>query len=265
MENSLAGMVAIVTGTGRPDGIGYATALRLAELGANVVVTDVTVSPGLAQLVAEIEALGRRALAVAVDVTKADQITTCVAQCAERFGGPDILVNNAGTTVGALPFGDIEPEHWDLSFAVNLKGPALFCCAVLPIMVKAGGGAIVNNASTGGLGAEAGFGAYTATKHGVIGLTKTIAAEYGEHGIRCNAVCPGYVATDMHEGANQRLAGERNISVEAMKRERYAGVALRRAGTCAEIADAIAYLASPASSYMTGAAIPISGGTPVGL
>jgi len=229
------------------------------------VVTDVTVSPGLEQLVAGIEALGRRALAVAVDVTRADEITACVARCTEHFGGPDILVNNAGTTIGALPFAEIEPDHWDLSFAVNLKGPALFCRAVLPAMVAAGGGAIINNASTGGLGAEAGFGAYTATKHGVIGLTKTIAAEYGDRGVRCNAVCPGYVATEMHEGANQRLAGERNISVEDMKRERYAGVALRRAGTCGEIADAIAYLASPDSSYITGAAIPVSGGTPVGL
>jgi NAD(P)-dependent dehydrogenase (short-subunit alcohol dehydrogenase family) len=265
MDNSLAGKTAIVTGAGRPDGIGYATALRLAELGADIVVTDVTVTSDLAQLVLEIEALGRRALAVAVDVTQADQITACVAQCVERFGGPDILVNNAGTTIGALPFQEIEPEHWDLSFQVNLKGPALFCRAVLPAMVRSGGGSIVNNASTGGLGAEAGFGAYTATKHGVIGLTKTIAAEYGEHGVRCNAVCPGYVATEMHDGTNQRLAGERSISIEAMKQERYTGVALRRAGTCAEIAEAIAYLASPASSYITGAAIPISGGTPVGL
>lgn len=144
MNTDLAGKTAIVTGTGRPDGIGYATALRLAGLGADLVVTDVTVSPGLEQLVAGIEALGRRALAVAVDVTRADEITACVARCTEHFGGPDILVNNAGTTIGALPFAEIEPDHWDLSFAVNLKGPALFCRAVLPAMVAAGGGAIIN-------------------------------------------------------------------------------------------------------------------------
>jgi NAD(P)-dependent dehydrogenase (short-subunit alcohol dehydrogenase family) len=156
-------------------------------------------------------------------------------------------------------------EHWHLSFQVNLKGPALFCRAVLPAMVWSGGSAIIDYASTVGLGTEAGFVAYTDTKHGVIGLTKTIAAEYGEHGALCNAVFLGKVTTEMHEGTNQCLAGERNISFEAIKQERYAGVTLRCVGTCVEIAKAIAYLMSPVSSYITGVAILTSGGTPVGL
>lgn len=116
MDNSLAGKAAIVTGAGRLDGIGYATALRLAELGADIVVTDETVTSSLAQLVAEIEALGRHALAVVFNVTRAEQITAFVAQCVERFGGLDILVNNAGTTIGVLPLQEIEVEHSGLSF-----------------------------------------------------------------------------------------------------------------------------------------------------
>lgn len=151
-----AGTTALVTGVGNPDGIGYTTALRLAKRGADVAVTDVTVTPGLEQLAAAIETLGRRGLPLAVDVTEPDQITTCVAHCADVLGSPGVLVNNTGSTVGAPPYLDIEADHRDLSFAINLKGPALFCSAVLPLMVAAGVGSIVNNASTGGLGAEAG-------------------------------------------------------------------------------------------------------------
>ncbi len=126
-------------------------------------------------------------------------------------------------------------------------------------------GAIVNGASTGGLGAEAGFGAYTATKHAVVGITKTIAAEFGRSGVRCNAVCPGFVTTEMHSEATRRLAAATELTIDEMRQQRYEAVALGRASTPDEIAAVITFLASDAATYITGTAIPVSGGTPVGL
>ena len=274
--NSLAGKTAIVTGAAAPNGIGRATAIRLAKEGAAVVVTDVAGdldidgSPRrkidlLAVLAAEIENSGARAVALEVDVTNAEQIRRSVSVAKERLGRVDILVNNAGTTVGTGPFLDTTAADWTLSFRVNLLGPITFCQAVIPEFQALGGGAIVNIGSTGSLGAETGFGAYTAMKHGIIGLTKTIAAEFGVDGIRCNAVCPGFIMTDMHASANARLAAEHETSIDEMMARRYASVALRRAGTPEEVADAVCYLAGPASSYVTGVAIPIAGGVPVGL
>ncbi len=272
----LEGRLAIVTGTSSRTGIGRATALALADQGASVVVTDTQVDPlpdgrpavntgAMAALTAEIEARGVASMAVEVDITDRRQIDSCIERVLARFERIDILVNNAGTTVGALPFLEITGEQWDQSYRVNLKGTAEFCQATLPSMIEHGGGVIVNNVSTAGLGAEAGFGAYNATKHGVVGPTKTIAAEFGADGIRCNAVCPGYVSTAMHLQATERLAAEAGVPVDEMAEQRYRGVALRRPGSPEEIAATIAFLAGPASTYITGAAIPVSGGTPVGL
>ena len=146
-----------------------------------------------------------------VDVGRRADIEAVVAATFEAWSGVDILVNNAGTTAGACPFLDITDADWQSSFVVNLKEPADFAQAVIPKMRCRGGGAILNIASTAGLGASASFGAYTATKHGLVGLSKTIAAEFGRDGIRCNAVCPGFVRTEMHLGATRRLAAREGI------------------------------------------------------
>jgi len=265
MTKSLAGKVAIVTGVSAERGIGRATARKLAGLGADLVLADLDLASGLQALADEIVAAGGRSLAVAVDVRDVAQIEACVEAACQTFGGIDILVNNAGTTAGAKPFLEISDADWDLSYAVNLRGPAQFCRAVIPAMIRRGGGAIVNNASLAGLGAEAGFGAYSATKHGLVALTKTIAAEFGAQGIRCNVVCPGFVNTDMHRGVNQRLAREAGIGVAEIARQRYLGVAMGRAGDPTEIAEAIAFLAGPGSAYITGVALPVAGGTSAGL
>ncbi len=273
---SLAGKTAIITGAAAPRGIGRAAAVSLARAGSAVVITDragpLDLEDGtrermelLAESVEAIRAAGGQAAALELDVTDPRQIAEVVAESQEAFGGLDILVNNAGTTIGSGPFLAATSDEWEVSFQVNLLGVMRMCQAVIPGLQARGGGSIVNVGSTGSLGAEAGFGAYTAMKHGLIGLTKTLAAEFGRDGIRCNAVCPGYVATDMHEGVNKRLATARGLSVEAIREERYAAVALGRAATPEEVGEAILYLAGPASAYTTGVALPVAGGVPFGI
>jgi NAD(P)-dependent dehydrogenase (short-subunit alcohol dehydrogenase family) len=148
---------------------------------------------------------------------------------------------------------------------VNLLGPMMLSQAVIPEMRKNGGGRIINIGSTGSLGAEAGFGAYTAMKHGLVGLTKTLAAEFGPDGILCNTVCPGYIATDMHEAANARLSQEQGLELAQIKANRYANVALRDAGLPRDVANAVACLAGPEANYVTGINLPVTGGVPVGI
>ena len=169
---SLEHKVAIVTGAA--GGIGTAIALALAEEGARTVVCDLPSrhDDGLTPLAGVISDGGGQAIAMAVDVSRKADIEAAVAAALEAWGGVDILVNNAGTTAGAGPFLDITDADWQSSFAVNLKGPADFTRAVIPGMRRRGGGAILNIASTAGLGASAGFGVYTATKHGLVGLTR---------------------------------------------------------------------------------------------
>lgn len=272
----LEGKVALVTGASAPQGIGRAIARRLAQEGAAVVVTDVggvmdvdgkavSRSDLLAGLVSDIVAGGGAALALALDVTSATDIAAAIEKTLSTFGKLDILVNNAGSLAGSDSFLSTTPEQWKLSFSVNLLGPMMLAQAAIPAMRKAGGGRIINIGSTGSLGAEPGFGAYTAMKHGLVGLSKTLAAEFGPDGILCNIVCPGYIATDMHRAANVRLAKERGLSVAEVQKERYAHVALRDAGLPGDVANAVAYLAGPQANYVTGISLPVSGGVPFGI
>ncbi len=273
---ALSGKVAIVTGASAPRGIGRAIALRLAEDGAAVVATDIDGpaefdgttferSSLLTNLVADIEHLGGSATALPLDVTDPEDIQNCVAETKSKFQRIDILVNNAGSLAGSDNFLSTTPDQWERSFRVNLLGPMLLSQAVIPEMRKVGGGRIINIGSTGSLGAEPGFGAYTAMKHGLVGLTKTIAAEFGKDGILCNTVCPGYIMTDMHAAANSRLARDHGVSVEEIMKRRYASVAVRGAGKPEDVAEAVSYLAGPSADYVTGINLPVSGGVPFGI
>lgn len=272
----LEGKVALITGASAPHGIGRAIALRLAQDGAVVVLTDidgimeiegksVQRADLLQSAVAEIVDAGGAALSLILDVTNADDVETAVAQTISKYGKLDIVVNNAGSLAGSDSFLSTTPDQWKSSFDVNLLGPMMVAQAVIPHMRKIGGGRIINIGSTGSLGAEPGFGAYTTMKHGLVGFSKTLAAEFGPDGILCNTVCPGYIATDMHTTANIRLASERAISVEQMKKERYANVALRDAGLPEDVANAVAYLAGPQANYVTGMNLPVTGGVPFGI
>lgn len=274
--NDLFGKTAIVTGASAPNGIGRAIALRLALNGANLVVTDIDGDvdvDGISQsrvkllddLAHEIKTKHGKAISVNLDVTQQSDVDNCIATSLAEFGQIDILVNNAGSLVGSDNFLSTTPEQWETSFQVNILGPMMMAKSVIPIMQKNGGGRIINIGSTGSLGAEPGFGAYTAMKHGLVGLTKTLAAEFGPDGILCNTVCPGYIATDMHMAANKRLAAEQNKTIEEVKRERYADVALRDAGLPMDVANAVAYLAGPQANYVTGINLPVTGGVPFGI
>ncbi|QGX98036.1 SDR family oxidoreductase [Roseovarius faecimaris] len=259
---TLNGKVALVTGCSAPKGIGRACAAALAAEGAFVIVSD---RPGEGRMEA-VEALAGEigGAALALDVTDAEQIAQAVA-AAGAHGGVDILVNNAGTVQGAGPFLSGTAQDWEVSFRVNLLGPMLLAQAVIPGMIEKSAGRIINMGSIGGLGGRASFGAYSAMKHGVTGLTKTIAAEFGPMGIRCNAVCPGYIATDMHEASNIRLAEAEGVPLDAMKRRRYEAVALRAAGRPEDIAAAVLYLAGPQGDYVSGINLPVAGGIQLGL
>jgi NAD(P)-dependent dehydrogenase (short-subunit alcohol dehydrogenase family) len=257
---ALGGKVALVTGAGSLGGIGAAIARALAADGATVVATDIDAAG--ARGVAG--ATGGRVEAMALDVTDRRAIESAVADVAERHGGLDILVNNAGTTAGAKPFLEVTAEDWRASIDVNLLGTADLCQAAIPALLERGG-VIVNISSMTGIGGQRAFGAYTATKHALIGLTKTIAAEFGDRGLRCNAVCPGYIGTELHHGVTRRLAQEAGIGFEEMQARRYATVAMKRAGGTDEVAGVVAFLCGPGAAYITGAAIPVTGGVQLGL
>jgi NAD(P)-dependent dehydrogenase (short-subunit alcohol dehydrogenase family) len=275
----LDGKVGIVTGAGRPKGIGRATALRLADHGADVVVTDLCRKyegvwkdyavgddfAALEALVKEIASRGVRGLAMAVDVTDRAQVEACVERTCRELGGIDVLFNNAGTAIGVGPFASMSELQWRMSLDVNVTGAFHFCQLAIPKMIERGGGSIINNASMAGLGAGEMMAGYNASKFAVVGLTKSIAAEFGPSGIRCNCVCPGMIHTDMGDAEYAFQGALLGISPQEAQERIAAGIALRRDAPAEEVADVVAYLAGPTSSYVTGVALPVAGGQRPGL
>lgn len=243
----LDGAGAIVTGAG--SGMGRATAILLARAGARVAVTDVLHEP--AQRVAdEITNEGLQASAWALDVADPRQISAVVGESADQFGDLSIIVNNAGISANlAIDDPDYESQ-WDRHLAVLLTAQQRLIRAVLPHLRRAAHPRIVNIASTEGLGATAGFSAYSAAKAGVIGLTRSLAVELGKSGITVNCVCPGPIETGM----------TRAIPAEAKQVYAARRTALRRYGLPEEVAFMTVSLCAPAASFVTGAIIPVDGG-----
>ena len=241
----LAGQVALVTGSGR--GIGRAIALALADHGASLVINDV-VAEGAQAVAAEIEGLDREAMAVAADVTDEAAVQQMIDAVLDRLGRIDILVNNAGITRDALLI-RMSEEQWDAVLSVNLKAAFLCTKAVARPMLKARKGRIINIASVVGLTGNAGQANYSASKGGLVALTKTTAQELGSRGITCNAIAPGFIETEMTE----TLADEAR---EQMLRR----VPLGRAGHATDVANVVLFLAGPAASYITGQVITVDGG-----
>jgi NAD(P)-dependent dehydrogenase (short-subunit alcohol dehydrogenase family) len=250
MGGLVAGKVALVTGGG--SGIGRETALLFAAEGARVYVTDV--DEGRARETVEtIRAAGGTAESQRVDVTEEAQVDAMVRGCVERLGGLDCALNNAGVSGPAGPLDQVSLGDWSRTLAVNLTGVFLCLKHEIPVMRGRGGGAIVNMSSGAGWIATPGLAPYCASKHGVLGLTKTAAVENARTGVRVNAVCPGSTDTPMLRGAMAQ--GEQ---VAAMIR---ASMPIGRLGRPQEIAEAVVWLCSDRASLVTGATMGVDGGS----
>jgi NAD(P)-dependent dehydrogenase (short-subunit alcohol dehydrogenase family) len=276
----LSGKVAIVTGAGGRHGIGRAIAIRLAEEGADVVVTDIQRSTdamrpedrqagwqGLDSVVSEIEALGRQAMGLFSDVSDRTQVADMVSQTLDRFGHIDILVNNAGSQPGRdrVLLVDLEEDAFDEVMRVNVKGTYLCSRAVATHMIeRGGGGKIVIISSGAGKRGRARFAAYCSSKFALIGFTQSIAQELAEYKINVNAICPGLVDTERADFIAAALAPEGQSAEEhrvLMLRERSESVPLGRVADGADIARTAAFLSSAESDYLTGLSISVSGGS----
>ena len=249
-QEGVGGRVAIVTGAGR--GLGRAIAAALSEAGAHVVVASRTL-PELEAFVAEVEAAGRQALAVATDVTDAASVEALVAAAIERFGRIDIVVNNSGIvdTVGLL---DQEPEAWDRVVNTNLRGTYLVTRAAGKHMAGQGSGKVINIASNFALMGVANHAAYCASKAAVIAFTRSMAVEWAKHGIQVNAIAPGYFETDL----NAAMRADEEVTSRVLR-----AIPARRMGTPAELRPWVLLLAGSASDFMTGEVIVIDGGQSV--
>jgi NAD(P)-dependent dehydrogenase (short-subunit alcohol dehydrogenase family) len=246
---SLGGRTALVTGAAR--GLGRETSLALAHAGANVAL-GLRSAVDAADLEAQITAMGRRAMRVAMDVTDLAQVEAAAQQVMESLGAIDILVNNAGLGPPETPAEDATEADFDLTFAVNVKGLFFASQVVARHMIRQGGGRIINLSSQAGFAALPGEALYCASKAAVSHLTKCLAVEWGRHGINVNAVAPTFIRTP---GTAPALA---NPAFAADVLERIA--ALHRIGEPADVAGAVVFLASPASSLVTGTTLMVDGG-----
>jgi NAD(P)-dependent dehydrogenase (short-subunit alcohol dehydrogenase family) len=248
-RTEIRGSVVLVTGAGA--GIGRAAALLLAEHGAAVVAADVQ-GELAGQTARQITDSGGDAVAVQADVSREDEVETMVAAAVSTYGALDAAFNNAGLAPPAATIDRISTENWDRALAVNLRGVWLCMKHELAVMLAQGHGSIVNTSSVAGLVGLPGSAAYAAAKHGIIGLTRSAAAEHGRRGVRVNALAPGLTRTDMVQG----MIASGDLDQEA----HLASVPLGRMAQPREIAEAVLWLASPLSSFVTGHVLAVDGG-----
>ncbi|HEU4530603.1 MAG TPA: SDR family NAD(P)-dependent oxidoreductase [Steroidobacteraceae bacterium] len=270
----LAGKVAIITGAGRHKGLGEAMARRLAREGCKVVVSDIGRARGrempgnaigtseeLEQIVAEIRAAGGEARAIVCDVLEEAQVQSLVEQAVAAYGRLDIMVNNAGIGYLMQPIVETTQASWDAVLGVNLRGVFFgIKHAALQMIRQGGGGRIINIGSQASKSGFINAAAYVASKHGVVGLTRTAAIELGPHGITVNTICPNHVTTGLGAWQNQYFSGATGRSEEKYLADMRARIPLGRPGLQEDIAKACAFLASGEAAYVTGEAMNVSGG-----
>ncbi len=275
----LEGKVAIVTGSGRAKGLGEAMVRRLASEGCRVVVSDIGTSrgaeipteaigtsSGIEQVVSDIRAAGGEAIGIACDVLEESSVEALVAKAVAHYGKLDIMVNNAGIGYLMKPLVEMEQSNWDAVLGVNLRG-VFFGIKHAAIQMIAQqrtgqnhGGRIIN---IGSQASKSGFpfaGPYVASKHGVVGLTRTAAIEFGPHRITVNTICPNHVTTGLGDWQNKFFSAATGRSEETYLKDMRAKIPLGRPGLQADIAKACAFLASAEADYITGEAMNVSGG-----
>ncbi len=249
MSFSFKDQVALVTGAA--SGMGLAASKAFAASGASVVMVDVN-EEAVTNAAAELNAAGYSAIGIRCNVANIDEVKTMVDQAVATFGRIDAAFNNAGVQSPVAETAIADPEDYDFVMDINLRG--IWNCMKYELiqMKKQGSGAIVNNSSLGGLVGIAERGIYHASKHGVVGLTKSAGLEYAPQNIRVNAICPGIIETPMVSGM---LESQPEAMAELMK-----DVPIKRLGRADEIADAVLWLCSPASTFVIGHALPVDGG-----
>lgn len=271
----LKGKIALVTGASKPTGIGYAISLALAREGADVIVCDLGHNlpgfDGYCRFAAmdEVEALaekirgsGKRSLVIQLDLTSKESIAEMAEKVKAEFGRLDILCNNAGAAPGPNLIEFQDPKAWQATLDTNLNGTFFVTRALLPLMKNKPepGGAIINTASRAGKVPKGGQAAYCVAKAAVIMLTKVMALEFAPYKIRVNAVCPGQIETDMREWGYKVEAFVKSKNVEQVIKDTADSIPLKRIGKPSEVAEAVVFLASDKSSYLTGQAVNVTGG-----
>ncbi len=245
----LKGKSAIVTGG--TSGIGKATVLKLIEEGAKVIIADIHEGDS-EEMLKEIQRNKGEAEFCQMDVSSHSDVKSAIEKCIKSFGSLDIMIANAGIGGSATFFEDITVEEWNKVIAVNQTGVFYCMQESIKIMKKQGSGAIVNTASLAGIGSAPRMGAYAASKHAVVGMTKTAAAEYGKHGIRINAICPSVIVTPM----GKSFTDEDDKLSQIIKHS----IPMKRFGEAEEVADVILWLCSDESSFVNGETVRIDGG-----
>ncbi len=256
MDLGIKGKVAIVTGGGR--GIGAEIAIALAKEGVNVVIAEM-ISDSAEEVAGKIRNLGVRSLVVKTDVSKKADADNLAGRTMQEFGRIDILVNNAGVIIDA-PFLETQEQDWDRLFSVNVKGVYLVTKAVVPHMISARSGKIINIASRGGKEGQALLACYSATKFAVVGLTQAMAKEFAEFNINVNDICPGLLWTEMMKQRMNARSQKQGLPPEEIYQKLVDGIPLKRAQTTEDIAKAVIFLCSDMAVNITGESLNVTGG-----